>query len=79
MRNTHLSNFYYKVRQRRGGKKAVIALSRKIMVIVYHLLKNKDVYNEQKFVLSKQKQEALRLKRISLEARKLGYCVVAIE
>ena len=49
------------------------------MVIIYHLLKNKDVYNEEKFEISKQKQDELRLKRISLEAKRLGYCVVAME
>ena len=49
------------------------------MVIIYHLLKNKDVYNEEKFELSKQKQNELRLKRISLEAKKLGYCMIALE
>jgi len=79
MKNTHLSKFYYKVKHRRGGKRAIIALSRKIMVIIYHLLKNKDVYNEEKFEISKQKQDELRLKRISLEAKRLGYCVVAME
>ena len=79
MRGTHLSNFYHKIKQRRGAKKAVIAISRKILVIIYHLLKNKDVYNEQKYDLIKQKQETLRMKRIFSEARKLGYCLVPLE
>jgi hypothetical protein len=76
MRNTYLSNFYWKTKQRRGAKKAVVALARKILVIVYHLLKNGDVYDENKFELTKQKQELLRVKRISMEARKLGYCLM---
>jgi len=79
VRETHLSKSYHKIKQRRGAKKAIIALSRKILVIIYHLLKNKDVYNEQKFDLIKQKQETLRMKRISSEARKLGYCLVPLE
>jgi len=39
MRNTYLSNWYWKVKQRRGGKKAVVALARKLLVIIYNLLK----------------------------------------
>jgi hypothetical protein len=76
MRNTYLSNYYFKTKQRRGSKKAIVALSRKILVIIYHLLKNKDVYNEEKFELSKQKQESLRLKRITNEAKKMGYLLM---
>jgi len=79
MRETHLSKFYWKTKQRRGAKKAIIALSRKILVIIYHILKNKDVYKEQKYDLIKQKQESLRMKRISSEAKKLGYYLVPIE
>jgi hypothetical protein len=79
IKDSYLARFYYKIKQRRGAKKAVIALARKLMVIIYHLLKNKDVYNEQKFELVKQKQESLRVKRISFEAKKLGYCLTPIE
>ena len=50
-----------------------------MLVIVYHLLKTKDIYNEGKFEVSRQKQEELRVKRISLEARKLGYCLVTLD
>ena len=73
MRNTYLSKFYWKIKQRRGAKKAVIALARKILVIVYHLLKNRDVYNEEKFENAKLKQEALRLKKLTSDAKKLGF------
>jgi len=79
MRNTYLSNYYYKLKHRRGTKKAVVALARKLLVIIYHILKNKDVYNEEKFEISKQKQEALRLKRITTEAKKLGFYLVSLE
>ena len=78
MRDTYLSKFYWKVKQRRGGKKAVVALARKILVIVYNLLKNHDVYNEEKFETAKQKQEALRLKKIAADAKKLGFDLVPL-
>jgi len=76
MRDSYLSKFYWKVKQRRGAKKAIIALARKILVIIYHLLKNHDVYNEDKFVAAKLKQESLRLKKIAADAKKLGFDLI---
>ena len=73
MRDTYLSKFYWKLKQKRGAKKAIIALARKILVIVYNLLKNHDVYDESKFESAKQKQEASRLKKIKADAKKLGF------
>jgi hypothetical protein len=46
MRDSYLSKFYWKIKQRRGAKKAIVALARKILVIIYNLLKHGDVYNE---------------------------------
>ena len=66
------------MKQKRGAKKAIIALARKILVIVYHLLKNRDVYDESKFEAAKQKQESSRLKKIKSDARKLGFDLVPV-
>jgi transposase len=79
MRDNPLSNFYWKIKQRRGGKKAIIALSRKLFVIIYNLLKNGTAYDEQKHEIIRQKQEILRFKRISTEAKKLGFDLKPIE
>jgi len=73
MRETGLSKFYWKTKQRRGAKKAIIALSRKMLVIIYHILKNGDTYKEENFELTRQKQELLRIKRLNSEAKKLGF------
>jgi len=78
-RNSYLSKFYWKIKQRRGAKKAVVALARKILVIIYYLLKNKDVYNEVKFETTKERQDELRRKKLFSEARKLGFDLVAIK
>ena len=76
MRDTYLSKFYWKLKQRRGAKKAIIAVSRKILVIIYNLLKKSEDYNEDKFADTKAKQESMRLKRISDEVKKLGFELV---
>jgi len=79
MRDCYLSKFYWKIKQRRGAKKAIIALARKILVIVYQLLKNRDVYDETKFEAAKQKQDDLRLKKVSADAKKFGFELVPIK
>ena len=47
-----------------------------MLVIIYNLLKYRDVYNEAKFESAKQKQESMRLHKIALEAKKLGFILV---
>jgi hypothetical protein len=49
------------------------------MVIIYNLLKNREVFNEQKYELLRQKQETMRLKRIVFEAEKLGFILTPKE
>lgn len=44
-----ISNYYYKVSKRRGHKKALIALCRKLMVVVYKMLSNMTEYVPEKF------------------------------
>jgi len=41
-----LAGFYRGVTQRRGRKKAIVALAHKILVIVYTLLKTGQLYQE---------------------------------
>jgi len=45
-RNTELSTKFWKIASRRGKKKACIAMARRILVITYNLLKNKQDYME---------------------------------
>jgi len=79
MRNCHLADFYWKLKQKRGTKKAIVALARKLLVILYNLLKNNDIYNEDKFEITKQKQEISRIKRLSTEAKKHGYGLIPLD
>lgn len=56
-KGTYLSNWYWKTKQRRGAKKAIIGLARKILIIIYTLLKENIVYNEDKFLETQANQE----------------------
>lgn len=44
--NNYLSAFYHRIARRRGKQKAIMALARKILVILYHVLKNKQPYTD---------------------------------
>lgn len=72
IRDSYLATWYWKVKQRRGTKKAVVALARKILVLIYTMLKNNTDYDERIFDEVRKKQEIIRVKRIINEARKLG-------
>ncbi len=45
-KNTYLASFYHRIARRRGKKRAIVALSRAILEIVYHVLKEGRVYQE---------------------------------
>ncbi len=76
MRSCYLSSWFWKVKQRRGAKKAIIALSRKLLVIIYNMLKDGTEYNEEKFEIVRQKQSERHKNRIILEAKKLGLMIL---
>lgn len=71
-RNSYFSNWYWKLKQRRGAKKAVMALGRKMLTVIYALLTTGVLYDESSFDRIKEKQDDLRKKRIISEAKKYG-------
>ncbi len=43
-RDNYLSAFYHRVARRRGKQKAIMALAHKVLVILYHVLREKKPY-----------------------------------
>ena len=76
-RNLYLSGWYWKVKQRKGAKRATIALARKILSIIYTMLKTGTPYSEECFEQRRQRCERKRANRMVNELQKLGYTVVA--
>lgn len=72
IRDSYLARWYWKVKQRRGAKKAIVALARKLLVIIYNMLKNGTDYDEKVFSEVRKKQEINRVNRIINEAKKFG-------
>jgi hypothetical protein len=70
-----LAGFYRGVAQRRGRKKAIVALAHKILVIVYTLLKTGQPYRERGVAALDDGQKERLLARMQRRIEKLGYKV----
>lgn len=71
----YLSGWYWRLKQRTDAKRAIVALARKLLVIIYAMLKSKSAYDEQKFLQRKETTEQKRVSRMVHELTKLGYAV----
>jgi transposase len=76
-REMYLSGWYWRVKQRRGAKRATIALARKLLAMIYSILKNGTPYNEECFEQRRTQSERKRTSRMINELEKLGYLVTA--
>jgi transposase len=76
-RNTYLSNWYWRLKQHVGAKKAIVALGRKLLVIIFTLLKNGAFYDEACFEQRRLHCERRRVSRMLSELERLGYQVVS--
>ena len=71
----YLSGWYWRLKQRTGAKRAIIALARKLLVIIYAMLKSRSAFDEQKFLKHKKFAEQRRLSRMVHALTKVGYVV----
>jgi transposase len=63
------------LKQHTDSKRAIVALARKLLVIIYTMLKTEQLYNEQKFLERKKASEQRKVKRMVYELSQLGYAV----
>ncbi len=73
----YLSGWYWRLKQRTDAKRAIVALARKLLVIIYTMLKSNRAYDEQKFLERKQVNEQKHISRIVHELTRLGFSVSA--
>lgn len=78
LRKTYLSAWYWKLKQRKGAKKAIVALARKLLVIIYTMLKTDATYDETCFEVQKNRTENKKYSRMILELKKQGYTVAKL-
>lgn len=75
-RTLYLSGWYWRIKQRKGAKRATIALARKLLTLIYTMLKTGQPYNEDCFEQRRKRCERKRAHRMVNELQKLGYMVV---
>lgn len=75
-RNTYLAGWYWRIKQRKGAKRATVALARKLLVVIYIMLKNKVPYDEDSYETRRQQSERKRASRMIHELNRLGYQVI---
>ena len=77
--NTYLKDKYHRLAGRRGKKRAVVAIGHKILVIAYHILKDKVGYKElgANYLDMRNKDKVQRYHVNKL--RQLGYDVLLAE
>ncbi|MEA4845751.1 MAG: IS110 family transposase [Clostridiaceae bacterium] len=78
-RTLYLSGWYWRVKQRKGAKRATVAMARKLLTLIYTMLKTGEPYNEDCFEQRRKRSERKRANRMVNELQKLGYLVVAPE
>jgi len=61
VKNTRLSNWYWRNAQRLGNKKAITAVARKLLVYIYTMLKNAEPYDDSLDVADTQNLKASKL------------------
>ena len=74
-KNTYLRGKYHSLAGRRGKKRALIAVGHKILIMSYHILKNKQPYRELGHDYLMQRRKGQIVKSHVRMLRKLGYTV----
>lgn len=75
-KNFFLRDWFYRLKARRGIKKALIAVARKLLVIIWNLLTSGEEYSEEHYEQTKKNQEERRKQKLKSEATKLGFKLV---
>jgi transposase len=80
-KNPELKNKYQALKKRRGGKKAVIAITRKLLTAIWHILSKSEPYNAElyKQVDKPPENRVLTPEQAFALLRKKGYQIIELE
>ena len=68
-----LGKLYRRLAAQKGSKKANKAVARKISIIFYHMVRNKEEYNKDKLMVDNERQKAKKIRILKVEAAKYGF------
>jgi transposase len=74
-KNTYLRSLYYRIRARRGGKKAIVAVAASMLTAAYHMLKNDVPYHDLGPDFLPAVDKAASAKRLVKQLNRLGFGV----
>jgi hypothetical protein len=74
-----LKDKYFKLKSRRGAKRAAIAIGHKILISVYHILKEKIGYKELGIDYLDKRNKTKTLRYFMKKIENLGYDVLLAE
>ena len=78
-KGTYLRAKYDSLVGRRGKKRALIAVGHKILIAIYHVLKNKEKYKELGVKFLEEKKIKNKIKNINQQLKELGYETVELK
>ena len=67
-----LGQLYRRLSYQKGSKKAIKAVARKLAVIFYHMLKNRQEYDPKRLQINNERQKMIKIDRLKREAAKYG-------
>jgi transposase len=73
VKESHARTLYYRIRARRGAKKAIVAVAASMLTAIWHMLAKRVPYQEQRGVHLSTAQRERQAKRLLRRLRELGY------
>ena len=70
---------YYRLRSRRGAKKAIIAIAHRIAKAIFYVIKRGEIYHELGEDYLKQKRQHKKLKSLRQQASAMGLQLIPVE
>ncbi len=70
---------YYRLRSRRGAKKAIIAIAHRIAKAIFYVIKHGEIYRELGEDYLKQKRHSKKLKSLRQQASAMGLQLIPVE
>jgi hypothetical protein len=78
-KNAYFRGLFARISAKRGFKKALIAVARKLLAVIYHIIKDNSEYSGEKFGTSVERQREARIKKLSKDAFNLGVAIDIVD
>jgi len=77
-KNTYYQEKYHRLKTRRGHNKAIVAIAHRIMICLYHIIKDGVHYKELGMDYLDKKTRAAKFSRLQKQAQSLGYSLIPV-